>query len=187
MERRGLRRSVDNVHIDEKRMEKMPESEVRIRVRYKETDNMGVVHHSNYVNYYEVARTEMMRGRGLSYKEMEARGVMLPVREVQLNYLAPAYYDDLLTVRIRIAERPGVKRGGRPDKYGNGRACIRRCGYSPAVAGAAVVFGTVRFLNRFRQAAVVGPFGGSGIFRTARNPEAVVLPKVRTGRMEGTQ
>ena len=69
----------------------------------------GVVHHSNYVNYYEVARTEMMRGRGLSYKEMEARGVMLPVREVQLNYLAPAYYDDLLTVRIRIAERPGVK------------------------------------------------------------------------------
>ena len=120
----------------------MPESEVRIRVRYKETDNMGVVHHSNYVNYYEVARTEMMRGRGLSYKEMEARGVMLPVREVQLNYLAPAYYDDLLTV-----------------------------------------FGTVRFLNRFRQAAVVG----SGIFRTARNPEAVVLPKVRTGRMEGTQ
>ena len=41
----------------------MPESEVRIRVRYKETDNMGVVHHSNYVNYYEVARTEMMRGR----------------------------------------------------------------------------------------------------------------------------
>ena len=87
----------------------MPESEVRIRVRYKETDNMGVVHHSNYVNYYEVARTEMMRGRGLSYNEMEARGVMLPVREVQLNYLAPAYYDDLLTVRIRIAERPGVK------------------------------------------------------------------------------
>ena len=70
---------------------------------------MGVVHHSNYVNYYEVARTEMMRGRGLSYKEMEARGVMLPVREVQLSYLAPAYYDDLLTVRIRIAERPGVK------------------------------------------------------------------------------
>ena len=52
----------------------MPESEVRIRVRYKETDNMGVVHHPNYVNYYEVARTEMMRGRGLSYKEMEARG-----------------------------------------------------------------------------------------------------------------
>ena len=50
-----------------------------------------------------------MRERGLTYKEMEARGVMLPVREVRIEYLAPAYYDDLLTVRIRIAERPGVK------------------------------------------------------------------------------
>lgn len=87
----------------------MIESEVKIRVRYKETDNMGVVHHSNYVNYYEVARTEMMRDRGLSYKEMESRGVMLPVREVCMNYISPAYYDDLLTVKIRLAEKPGVK------------------------------------------------------------------------------
>ena len=87
----------------------MLESEVKIRVRYKETDNMGVVHHSNYVNYYEVARTEMMRERGLTYKEMEARGVMLPVHDIRITYLAPAYYDDLLTVRIRLAERPGVK------------------------------------------------------------------------------
>lgn len=85
------------------------EYEVQIRVRYKETDNMGVVHHSNYVNYYEVARTEMMRSRGISYREMEAMGVMLPVREVSMNYIAPAYYDDLLTVKIRVAERPGVK------------------------------------------------------------------------------
>ena len=164
----------------------MPESEVRIRVRYKETDNMGVVHHSNYVNYYEVARTEMMRGRGLSYKEMEARGVMLPVREVQLNYLAPAYYDDLLTVRIRIAERPGVKLRFEHEIY-NEAGDLINTGTVVLVFVDAVVFGTVRFLNRFRQAAVVGPFGGSGIFRTARNPEAVVLPKVRTGRMEGTQ
>ena len=87
----------------------MLESEVKIRVRHKETDNMGVVHHSNYVNYYEVARTEMMRERGLTYKEMEARGVMLPVHDIRITYLAPAYYDDLLTVRIRLAERPGVK------------------------------------------------------------------------------
>ena len=153
---------------------------------------MGVVHHSNYVNYYEVARTEMMRGRGLSYKEMEARGVMLPVREVQLNYLAPAYYDDLLTVRIRIAERPGVKLRFEHEIY-NEAGDLINTGTVVLVFVDAVtrrplrapqgVFGTVRFLNRFRQAAVVG----SGIFRTARNPEAVVLPKVRTGRMEGTQ
>lgn len=70
---------------------------------------MGVVHHSNYVNYYEVARTEMMRTCGLSYKEMEQRGVMLPVKEVCMNYISPAYYDDLLTVKIRLAEKPGVK------------------------------------------------------------------------------
>ena len=87
----------------------MEDFEVQIRVRYKETDQMGVMHHSNYVNYYEVARTELMRSRGLTYKEMEARGVMLPVREVTMNYIAPALYDDLLTVRIRIAEKPGVK------------------------------------------------------------------------------
>lgn len=87
----------------------MIEFEVKIRVRYKETDNMGVVHHSNYVNYYEVARTEMMRTCGLSYKEMEQRGVMLPVKEVCMNYISPAYYDDLLTVKIRLAEKPGVK------------------------------------------------------------------------------
>lgn len=87
----------------------MAEYEVKIRVRYKETDNMGVVHHSNYVNYYEVARTEMMRAHGISYKEMEQRGVMLPVKEIHIDYLAPAYYDDLLTVKIRIDEKPGVK------------------------------------------------------------------------------
>lgn len=89
--------------------DKRVESEVQIRVRYKETDNMGVVHHSNYVNYCEVARTEMMRERGVSYKEMERRGVMLPVREVDMVYLAPAFYDDILTVKIWLDGKPGVK------------------------------------------------------------------------------
>ena len=80
-----------------------------MRVRYKDTDKMGVMHHSNYVNCYESARTELLRERGISYREMEERGVMLPVREVYMNYLSPAYYDDLLTVRIRVAEEPRVK------------------------------------------------------------------------------
>ncbi len=87
----------------------MLQKDVQVRVRYKETDKMGVVHHSNYVNYFELARTEMMREAGLSYKEMEERGVMLPVKEVHIDYISPAYYDDLLTVRITIAEKPGVK------------------------------------------------------------------------------
>ncbi len=83
--------------------------EIPIRVRYKETDAMGVVHHSNYVNYYEVARTEMLRAHGTTYKELEETGVMLPVHEVAMNYFAPALYDDLLTVRLTMRELPGVK------------------------------------------------------------------------------
>lgn len=83
--------------------------EIPVRVRYKETDAMGVVHHSNYVNYYEVARTEMLREHGTTYRELEATGVMLPVHEVVMNYFAPAHYDDLLTVRLTMRELPGVK------------------------------------------------------------------------------
>ncbi len=83
--------------------------EIKIRVRYKETDKMGIVHHSNYVNYYEVARTEMLRSYGISYRQMEEQGIMLPVRQVTMDYFAPAHYDDLLSVRISLKEPPGVK------------------------------------------------------------------------------
>lgn len=83
--------------------------EIPIRVRYKETDAMGVVHHSNYVNFYEVARTEMLREHGTTYKELEDTGVMLPVHEVVMNYFAPAVYDDLLTVRLTMRELPSVR------------------------------------------------------------------------------
>ena len=83
--------------------------DIRIRVRYKETDAMGFVHHSNYVNYYEVARTEMLREFGTSYKELEDEGIMMPVMEVSMKYLRAAHYDDLLTVRITLTELPIVK------------------------------------------------------------------------------
>lgn len=87
----------------------MLEYQIDIRVRYKETDAMGVVHHSNYVNFYEVARTEMLRSRGTTYKELEQSGVMLPVHEVKMRYYNPALYDDLLTVKISLRELPGVR------------------------------------------------------------------------------
>lgn len=61
---------------------------------------MGIVHHSNYVRYYETARTEMLREFGTTYQEMEREGVMLPVLDVQSHYITPAYDDDLLTVRV---------------------------------------------------------------------------------------
>ncbi len=83
--------------------------DVKIRVRYYETDCMGIVHHSNYVRYYEVARTEMLREFGTTYNEMEEYGVMLPVLEVQSNYISPAYDDDLLTVRVKLAKMPQVR------------------------------------------------------------------------------
>lgn len=83
--------------------------DIQIRVRYKETDAMGVVHHSNYVNYYEVARTEMLREFGTSYKEVEELGVMMPVMEVSMKYFTPARYDDMLRVRTTLSELPQAR------------------------------------------------------------------------------
>lgn len=80
--------------------------DVEIRVRYKDTDKMGVVYHSNYIVYYEVARTEMMRELDLPYSDMEAQGVMMPILEVESKYIAPAYYDEVITVRAIIEEEP---------------------------------------------------------------------------------
>ncbi|MDR1895832.1 MAG: acyl-CoA thioesterase [Prevotellaceae bacterium] len=84
--------------------------DVQIRARYNETDKMGVVYHANYINYYEIARTEMLRNTGTySYREMESDGIMMPVIEVQSLYILPAYYDELLTVRVTIKELPTAK------------------------------------------------------------------------------
>lgn len=83
--------------------------DIPIRVRYNETDQMGIVHHSNYIFYYEVARTELMRDLGTSYREMEERGALLVVRDVSMRFIAPAYYDEILNVRVSIREEPTVK------------------------------------------------------------------------------
>lgn len=77
-----------------------------IRVWYKHTDQMGICHHSNYICYYEAARSDLMRWLGLSFSEVERRGIMMPILEVQSKYLRPARYDELLTVRILLKERP---------------------------------------------------------------------------------
>ncbi|MDR1022175.1 MAG: acyl-CoA thioesterase [Prevotellaceae bacterium] len=81
----------------------------KIRVRYGETDKMGVVYHGAYPLYYEEARTEMLRSVGLSYAKLERRGIMMPVREMHISYSAPAYYDDLLTVRVEVRQMPGAR------------------------------------------------------------------------------
>jgi acyl-CoA thioester hydrolase len=75
-------------------------------VRYAETDQMNVVYYGNYAQYFEVARAESIRNLGLTYKEMEAAGVMMPVVEMQTKFLRPAHYDDLLTIKTIMRELP---------------------------------------------------------------------------------
>ena len=81
----------------------------QIRVRYAETDNMGYVYYGNYATYYEVARTEMLRSTGISYKQLEEMGVMLPVIELSCKFNKAAKYDDLVTIIIYIREKPGIR------------------------------------------------------------------------------
>lgn len=84
----------------------MFESEVQVRVRYAETDQMGYVYYGNYAAYYEVTRTEVFRRLGIHYKEMEATGTMMPVLELKCKYLRPAKYDDLLTIKLFVKHKP---------------------------------------------------------------------------------
>ncbi len=81
-------------------------SETKIRVRYAETDQMNVVYHGNYAQYFEVGRVEAIRQLGFSYKELEGTGVIMPVIEWTAKFLRPARYDDLLTVRTTLEEWP---------------------------------------------------------------------------------
>jgi len=81
-------------------------TETLIRVRYAETDQMNVVYYGNYAQYFEVARAESIRNLGLTYKEMESTGVMMPVVEMQTKFLRPAHYDDLLTIKTVMRELP---------------------------------------------------------------------------------
>lgn len=81
----------------------------QIRVGYKDTDKMGIVHHSNYIVYYEIARTELFREIGLNYAELEKSGIISPILEVQSKYLHSAYYDEVLTVKAIVEEEPMVR------------------------------------------------------------------------------
>lgn len=80
-------------------------SKTTIRVRYTETDQMGVAHHSSYVSWFEVGRTELLRECGLPYRELEEHGFLLPVLEFQCKYLQSAYYDDPLRIESKLRKR----------------------------------------------------------------------------------
>jgi len=82
---------------------------VLIRVRYSETDQMGVVYYGNYPQYLEVARTETLRATCTDYRSLEASGIMLPVRKLHIQYHKPARYDDLLEVKTLMKEIPSTR------------------------------------------------------------------------------
>lgn len=80
--------------------------EHKLRVEYHHTDQMGIVHHSNYIKFFEAARTEWLRAAGMTYAEMERRGVMMPIVDVHVKYRQPAYYDEVLSVCVFVDELP---------------------------------------------------------------------------------
>lgn len=113
-----------------------------IRVRYAETDRMGLLHHANYLVYFEQARTELLRGLGYTYRDMEDQGFLLVLTKIEVRYKKPAYYDDMLTIvttverttGVRIDHRYEVRRGIDLVAEGNTTlACIDREGKPQAL------------------------------------------------------
>lgn len=87
----------------------MLEFTTTLRVRYSEVDQSGFVYNGNYATYYEVGRTASIRAMGLSYKEIEDRGVVMPLIYQNSRFYSPAFYDDLLTVKVMINEMPSAR------------------------------------------------------------------------------
>ena len=111
--------------------------EIAIRVRYAETDRMGLLHHANYLVYFEQGRTELLRSRGLTYKDLEDQGYLLVVTKVEIRYRRPARYDDLLTLRTTVAKTTMVRIDHRYEAFCGGQllaegsstlACVDRNG-----------------------------------------------------------
>ena len=98
--------------------------ETKIRVCYADTDKLGVVYYGNYPRFYEIARTEFLRSTGLTYKEIEEDGIVLPVRTLTINYIKPAYYDDLLTITTTLMDEPTVKLKIRSEIYNEKKELI---------------------------------------------------------------
>jgi acyl-CoA thioester hydrolase len=120
----------------------LPQGEITIRVRYAETDRMGYLHHANYLVYFEQGRTELLRQRGVTYRDLEDTGFLLVLTKVDVRYRKPAKYDDLLTLRtivtrttpVRIEHRYEVLIDGTLIAEGNTTlACVDRAGHLQAL------------------------------------------------------
>lgn len=100
----------------------MISSEIEIRVRYAEVDQMGFLYHSHYVNYYDLGRNELMRSIGVTQKELEEEdNIMIPVLKVDINYILPAHFDDVLVIKTCLNEIPGVKMKFQTEIFKDGK------------------------------------------------------------------
>ncbi len=120
----------------------MLSGEITIRARYAETDRMGLLHHANYLVYFEQGRIELLRSQGWSYKDLEDQGFLLVLTKIELRYRRPVHYDDVLTVRtivvrttaVRIDHRYEVLRDGVLVAEGSSTlACVDREGNPQAL------------------------------------------------------
>ncbi len=100
--------SVSSPKTDDKKIP-LASYSVKVRPRYSETDQMGYVYHGRFVEYFEMARTEMVREAGFSYDKLEKMGVMMPIIDLSLKFNEPAFYDEELTVTVSIFEKPGIR------------------------------------------------------------------------------
>ncbi len=120
----------------------MTSGDTTIRVRYAETDRMGLLHHANYLVYFEQSRTELLRQLGVTYKDLEDQGFLLVLTKVEVRYKKPARYDDLLTVRTIVVKTTAVRIDHRYEVYRDGDlvaegsstlACVDRTGRPQAL------------------------------------------------------
>jgi acyl-CoA thioester hydrolase len=120
----------------------MTSGDITIRVRYAETDRMGLLHHANYLIYFEQGRTELLRSNGLSYKDLEDQGYLLVLTKLEVRYRWPAHYDDLLTLKTTTVRTTMVRIDHRYELFCEGRllaegsstlACVDREGRPQAL------------------------------------------------------
>ena len=120
----------------------MMSGEITIRVRYAETDRMGLLHHANYLVYFEQGRTELLRSHGLSYKDLEDQGFLLVLTKIEVRYRWPGRYDDVLTLKTIVTRTTTVRIDHRYELYCEGRllaegtstlACVDREGRPQAL------------------------------------------------------
>lgn len=140
------------------------------RVRYREVDPMGVVYHAHYIDYFEHARTEFLRDRGLAYKELEDAGVIMPVVDLAVQYRRPAYYDDVLDIYTHVKEAPTSRI--RIDYQ------VRRHAEDPVLVTGHV---TLCFVDRERGRPVPAPDAVQSIFADAFDQGGSGAASVRSG------